>query len=145
MGTNVKRSVSSESWTVGLARVPCYSYRALWCRWNKRQISNWSSEGYLKRVQCYNWFRFHISRKCRIMQSSRISVAIFCIKLYFGALLFNMVLFWCKCLFYFICVPKRDSSWEAFLLLFPPKFWQLSGQCAFLQTFVEQITDDLPE
>ena len=27
--------------------------------WNKRQISNWSSAGYLKRVQFYNWFRLH--------------------------------------------------------------------------------------
>ena len=25
--------------------------------WNKRQISNWSSAGYLNRVQFYNWFR----------------------------------------------------------------------------------------
>ena len=31
-------------------------YRPLLCRWNKRQISNWSSAGYLKRVQFYNWF-----------------------------------------------------------------------------------------
>ena len=34
-------------------------YRPLWCRWNKRQISNWSSVGYLKRVQFYNWFRLY--------------------------------------------------------------------------------------
>ena len=34
-------------------------YRPLLCRWNKRQISNWSSVGYLKRVQFYNWFRLH--------------------------------------------------------------------------------------
>ena len=27
--------------------------------WNKRQISNWSSAGYLKRVQFHNWFRLH--------------------------------------------------------------------------------------
>ena len=27
--------------------------------WNKRQISNWSSAGYLKRVQFYNWLRLH--------------------------------------------------------------------------------------
>ena len=34
-------------------------YRPLLCRWNKKQISNWSSVGYLKRVQFYNWFRLH--------------------------------------------------------------------------------------
>ena len=33
-------------------------YRPLWRRWKKlRQISNWSSVGYLKRVQFSNWFR----------------------------------------------------------------------------------------
>ena len=34
-------------------------YRKLWCRWNKNEISNWSSVGYIKRLQFYNWFRLH--------------------------------------------------------------------------------------
>ena len=34
-------------------------YRPPWCRRNKKQISNWSLVGYLKRVQFYNWFFTH--------------------------------------------------------------------------------------
>ena len=35
----------------------------LWCRWNKSQISNWSSEGYPKCVQFYNCFRLQYTRR----------------------------------------------------------------------------------
>ena len=34
-------------------------HRQLWCRQNKNETSNWSSVGYLKCVQFYNWFRLH--------------------------------------------------------------------------------------